>query len=197
MVDGIVQEEHLGRLHEDRHERQQAVFDDPCGAQADPLRKLGNDRPDGVKPQDGEQHAQNADREVIDQHLESGLDLSVDKAVELFDDVSGQGPHNHRADEHGDLAPDDHPGRGDRTDHPAPLAGDVASRRVGDKQRQQVNEHRIDELRERRTGPPARGNEEGRDEAPGDKGADVGHDHRAQGPAESLDVLLHMPVLRV
>lgn len=101
------------------------------------------------------------------------------------------GPHDHGSDEHRDVAADDDAHGGNGPDYPAAFAGDVAPGRIGDQQRQQVGQHRVDQACHLGVGPPSRGDEERRDESPRDERADVGHDHAAQGPAEFLYLLSH------
>jgi hypothetical protein len=76
---------------------------------------------------------------------------------------------------------------GDRGDDGTALAVDHAATGVGDQDREQVQDDRVDERRDGLVGRPARGDEEGRDEAPGDERADVRHDHAGQEAAEALD----------
>ena len=112
-------------------------------------------------------------------------------AVEPADRISRQRTHDHRADEHRNIAADDHADGGNGADHPAPLPGDVAPCGVGDQQRQEVGQHRPDQLCELSVGPPSLRDEKRGDESPRDERADIGHDHAAQGPAELLDLLSH------
>lgn len=102
-----------------------------------------------------------------------------------------KGPDGHRADEHRDVAAQNHAHHRHGSDHAAAVAGHMAPRRDGDQHRQQVAQHRFDELPQIRIGPPARGNEQRRDEPPCDEGADVGHHHAAQRFAEALNPFFH------
>ena len=191
VIDGVVEKQHLGRLHEKRHKRQQSVAYDQLGTAAYEHRQAGNHAADDIVAQNGQQHAENADREVADEHFEACLHAPLDHAVEPADRISRQRTHDHRADEHRNIAADDHADGGNGADHPAPLPGDVAPCGVGDQQRQEVGQHRPDQLRELSVGPPSLRDEKRGDESPRDERADIGHDHAAQGPAELLDLLSH------
>lgn len=130
-------------------------------------------------------------RSVYNQHLEARLYASLRKFVEPPDRIPAQRAHDHGSDEHRDIAADDDAHGGNGPDYPAAFAGDVAPGRIGDQQRQQVGQHRVDQACHLGVGPPSRGDEERRDESPRDERADVGHDHAAQGPAEFLYLLSH------
>ena len=191
VIDGVVEKQHLGRLHEKRHKRQQSVAYDQLGTAAYEHRQAGDHAADNIVAQNGQQHAENADREVADEHFEACLHAPLDHAVEPADRISRQRTHDHRADEHRNIAADDHADGGNGADHPAPLPGDVAPCGVGDQQRQEVGQHRPDQLCELSVGPPSLRDEKRGDESPRDERADIGHDHAAQGPAELLDLLSH------
>ncbi|MCY1221847.1 hypothetical protein D9M72_339180 [compost metagenome] len=64
---------------------------------------------------------------------------------------------------------------------------DHAAAGVADQERKQEGDHRANELGQFLIGSKARRNEEGRDDAPGDESADVGHDHSGQERPEFLD----------
>lgn len=157
VIDGVVEKQHLGRLHEKRHKRQQSVAYDQLGTAAYEHRQAGDHAADDIVAQNGQQHAENADREVADEHFEACLHAPLDHAVEPADRISRQRTHDHRADEHRNIAADDHADGGNGADHPAPLPGDVAPCGVGDQQRQEVGQHRPDQLRELSVGPPSSG----------------------------------------
>ena len=180
VVDRIVQEEHLGRFDEDRDQRQQTVFDHQrhAGRQEDGQRR--NHRPHGIEPDQRADDSQDADREVVDQHFESGGNASLRPAVEGADHPAGKGPDRHGADEHRDVTAQNHAHHRYGGNHAAAIAGHMPSRRHGDQQRQQITQHRFDELPQTRIGPPTRRNEKSRDESPGDECADIGHYHTAQ-----------------
>ena len=164
---------------------------DQLGTAAYEHRQAGDHAADDIVAQNGQQHAENADREVADEHFEACLHAPLDHAVEPADRISRQRPHDHCADEHRNIAADDHADGGNGADHPSPLPGDVAPCGVGDQQRQEVGQHRPDQLCELSVGPPSLRDEKRGDESPRDERADIGHDHAAQGPAELLDLLSH------
>ena len=76
VVDGVVEEEHLRRLDEDRGQRQQAVVDQGLDRLAEPVGDLsaGSGR-GGTCRATAITRGQDAGGEVVDQHLEAGLDL--------------------------------------------------------------------------------------------------------------------------
>ena len=55
-----------------------------------PLGDVRDDRADAVEADDGHRAADDADAEVVDQHLEAGLDLALDEPVEQLEDVRGR-----------------------------------------------------------------------------------------------------------
>lgn len=191
VVQGIIEEQHLGRLDQKRHERQQSVADHDLHAVADQQRQPRHRTADDPIAQYGQQHTEDAYREIAHEHLEARLYASLRKFVEPPDRIPAQRAHDHGSDEHRDVAADDDAHGGNGPDYPAAFAGDVAPGRIGDQQRQQVGQHRVDQACHLGVGPPSRGDEERRDESPRDERADVGHDHAAQGPAEFLYLLSH------
>lgn len=191
VVQGIIEEQHLGRLDQKRHERQQSVADHDLHAVADQQRQPRHRTADDPIAQYGQQHTEDAYREIAHEHLEARLYASLRKFVEPPDRIPAQRAHDHGSDEHRDIAADDDAHGGNGPDYPAAFAGDVAPGRIGDQQRQQVGQHRVDQACHLGVGPPSRGDEERRDESPRDERADVGHDHAAQGPAEFLYLLSH------
>ena len=190
-VQGIIEEQHLGRLDQKRHERQQSVADHDLHAVADQQRQPSHRTADDPIAQYGQQHTEDAYREIAHEHHEARLYASLRKFVEPPDRIPAQRAHDHGSDEHRDVAADDDAHGGNGPDYPAAFAGDVAPGRIGDQQRQQVGQHRVDQACHLGVGPPSRGDEERRDESPRDERADVGHDHAAQSPAEFLYLLSH------
>ena len=191
VVQGIIEEQHLGRLDQKRHERQQSVADHDLHAVADQQRQPRHRTADDPIAQYGQQHTEDAYREIAHEHLEARLYASLRKFVEPPDRIPAQRAHDHGSDEHRDVAADDDAHGGNGPDYPAAFAGDVAPGRIGDQQRQQVGQHRVDQACHLGVGPPSRGDEERRDESPRDERTDVGHDHAAQSPAKFLYLLSH------
>ena len=108
--------------------------------------------------------------------------------VELLEQERRERRDDHRAEEHGDVgADDDAHGREGADDGPA-LTVDHAAAGVADEDRQQVGDDRADQLGQVLVRRPARGDEHGGDEAPGDERADVRHDHAGHEAAEALDL---------
>jgi hypothetical protein len=98
------------------------------------------------------------------------------------------------AQEHRDVGADDHPHGGHRRDHAAPDPVDHPATLGRDQQRQHELDHRADKTPVGVLAEPAdpldRGeallDEERGDEAPGDEGGDVRHDHAGQEGPELL-----------
>src|SRR5215211_3134004 len=199
VVDGVVQEQHLGGLDDETGQREQAVVDQPVDAVAQCRRDGIDRRPEDEEPSDGQRRRQDAGGEVVDQHLEAGLDLAFPQLVDVLHGPSGQRPHDQGAEEVRIRGADDHAHGGHRRNHAAADAVDHPAALDGDEQRQHEPDHRADKadvgiavgVVPEATDPadrgPARLNEERGDEAPGDEGGDVRHDHAGQEGAELLD----------
>ena len=186
VVDGVVEEQDLGRLDEDGGERQHVVFHqeaDATGQQAGEHLDEGANHEEG---EDGQQHADKAGGEVVDQHLEAALDATVHRLVEALDGPATERADHHGAHEHGDIGSHDDTHGGDGTDHAAALTAHQFAAGVANQQRQQVGDHGADQLGQGFIGQPAGGDEEGGNKAPGDKGAYVGHDHIGQEASKIL-----------
>ena len=187
MVDRIVEEQHLGGFDDDRGQRQQTVVDQHLHPGAQGLHQDLDDRADRQTGRDSGEQADDAQGEVVHQHLEPGPDSAGDELVELLEQPGGGRADDHRAQEHRDVRADDHAHRGDGTDHRAALAMDHSAAGVADEYREQIGDDRTDHRREGLIGHPPVGDEQGRQQAPGDEGADVRHDHSGELSAEALD----------
>ena len=197
MVDRVVKEQDLCRLEENRNQRQQAVVDqegDACGQDG---QNTAHDRADRIVTNDGHDHAEDADREVVDQHFKAGRHVAVHELIEFFDDPAGKRAHDHGAHQHrlavgaadaGNTAHDC-----DRTHDAAAVAADHLAARVGDQNRQQVVQHRGYKLCQLFVRNPAGFDEQCRNEAPGNKCADIRHDHSAEELTKPLYCLFHFP----
>ena len=126
-------------------------------------------------------------REVVDQHLEAGLDLVLDQPVEQLEDVRGQRADDHRAEEHRHVGADDDAHRGDRADDGAALAVHQPAAGVADQDRQQDGDHRADELGEVSLGSQPVGMNRAVIRPQAMNAADVGHDHAGEVAADALD----------
>jgi hypothetical protein len=210
VVDGVVEEEDLARLDEDRDEGQEAETDEPVDRCLERVAQGGDDGSEGEDARDREDRRQDTGREVVDEHLEAGLDLAGPQLVDLLHEPRGERAHDHRAEEHRDRRAGDHTDSRDRADDTTAGVVDHTATRVGDEEGQEVGDHRTDE-----TGPdatigrfattedwgvlpapgldravltePAGRDEHRGDEAPRDERADVRHDHAAEERAEALD----------
>ena len=145
VVDGVVQEQHLRRFDDDRHERQQVHRDEPTDRATKDCADAEHDGAEHEEPDDREDHSEDAGGEVVDQHLEAGLDLAVPDPVHPLGHESSERAHDHGTEEHRDVGADDDTHGRDRRDHTTALAVDHATTSVGDQKRQQVDNHRADE----------------------------------------------------
>jgi hypothetical protein len=89
--------------------------------------------------------------------------------------------------EHGDVRSHDDTHGGDGADHGTTLTVDNPTTRVSDKNRQEVQNHRADHLREVLVGQPTGGNEQCGQQPPGDECSDVRNHHSREIAAEFLD----------
>ena len=121
-------------------------------SQSTPLpAQLVSDSTTGPMPQHAEQRhaaADDAGGEVVDQHLEAGLDPVLEELVEQLEQVRGERADDHRAEEHRHVGADDDAHGGDGADHGAALAVDQPAAGVADQDRQQHGDHRVDQLGE-------------------------------------------------
>ena len=191
MVDGVVQEEHLGRIHQHCQQRVEFMGEHPVHAGAQQAGYPRNGMPYHQIAGYGQQHGDYAEGEIVYQHLEAGADFPLHQLVEAFHAPAGDRTHYHRSQEHGGVGTyDDAHGRNGARHSPS-VAADVLAGRERYQRRQQVLEHRRDQLGNVLVGPPASGDKYGSDKAPGDERPDIGHHHGAEGASEFLDFLFH------
>ena len=191
MVDGVVQEQHLGRLHQDGGQGQQAVVHQSLHAGTQGIGQEGAGGADQEHADNGQGAAQNAHGEVVDQHLEASGDAALHAFVKPLDQQAAQGTGDHGTDEHGDVGAHDDTQGGNGARHGAPLAAHHLAAGIADQQGKEVVEHGGDHLCDGFIGEPAVRDEQGGDEAPGNEGADVGHDHAAEEPPKFLHAFFH------
>ena len=192
VVDGIVQEQHLGGLNKDGHQRQQAVCYQEVHTGGQHGEDGGHERADNVVAEDGQQHTQNADGEVVDQHLETGGDMAFHLLIELLDDPAGQRAHDHGAHQHGVVRAADAAHHGDGGDDAAAVACNHLAALPCNEDGQQVGQHRGDHAGQLFVGEPARFNEQSSEEAPRDECADIRHDHAAEELAKAGNSVFHL-----
>ena len=192
VVDGVVQEQHLGRLNKDGHQRQQAVRHKEVHTGGQHGEDGGHERADDVVAKDGQQHTQNADGEVVDQHLETGRDMAFHLLIELLDDPAGQGTHDHSTHQHGVARAADAAHHGDGGDDTTTVACDHFAALPCNEDGQQIGQHRGDHAGQLFVGEPARFNEQSGEEAPCDECADVRHDHAAEGLSKAGNSVFHL-----
>ena len=193
VVDRVVEEQHLGRLDDDRREREQAVVDQRLDPVAESVGDPADDRLDHRVAEDGHHAAEDADAEVVDEHLEAGLDPPGDQVVEQLQQVRRQRAEDEGTQDHDLTAEgqrrrpvvepdrvgsgDDRAEHRDRTDDGSALAVHHPAAGVRHQGRDEHDDHRPDHLGQVRVGCPAVRDEEGSDEPEGDERPRVGHHH--------------------
>ncbi len=149
MVDGVVEEQDFCRFNEDRRQRQHVMDNHEVNACRQNFGQTFNQWTNAEESQDGEDHTDDACGEVIHQHLKTGFDLTVYPVIEFFDAVAAQRACDHGAKEHRHIRADDNAHGGDSTNHAATLAAHQLTTGITDQQRQQIGDHRTDQLRQR------------------------------------------------
>ena len=191
VVDGVVQEEHLGGLHQDGGQGQQAPVHQELYARAQPAGEGHADGGDDVDGQNGQDCADDAHGEVVDHHFKAGGDMALHGLVKLLDAPAAQGAADHGPDEHGALRGGDGAQGGQGAGNRAFLSAHGLAAGVADQDGEQKAEHGSHHAVDGVVGKPAVRDEEGGDQAPGDEGSNVGHDHAAEEPSKFLDSFFH------
>ncbi len=117
VVDGVVEEQDLGRFDEDGGEGQQVVVHQEADTARQHAGEHLDEGTDHEEGEDGQQHADETGGEVVDQHLETALDASIHRLVEALDGPAAEGANHHGTHEHGDVGTDDDPHGGDGAHH--------------------------------------------------------------------------------
>ena len=142
VVDGVVQEQHLCRFNKDGNQRQQAVADQKINACGKYGENGGHKRADNVVAEDRQQHAEDADGEIVDQHFKTGGNVLFHAVVKLLDDPACQRAHHHRTHQHGVVRAADAADNGDAGNDAAAFLCDHIAALTGDENGQQVAQHR-------------------------------------------------------
>ncbi|CCK16800.1 hypothetical protein BN136_2810 [Cronobacter universalis NCTC 9529] len=158
VVDGVVEEQDFRRFNENRRQRQHVVNHHEVHARGQYFGEHFYRRANAEERQNREDHPDDARGEVVHQHFKAGFDFAVDRGVEFLDAEAAQRACDHCAQEHRDIRADDNAHGGNRAHHAAALAADQLTAGITDKQRQQVSDHRADQLRQRLVWPPSCGN---------------------------------------
>ena len=195
VVDGVVQEEHLGGLHQHSGEGQQAVVHKELDARAQQIGDLHTCGADGEDGQHGQDAADDAHGKVVDHHLKSGGNVALHLLVKLLDAPAAQRAADHGSDKHGALGGGDRAQGGQRAGDGSLLAAYDFAAGVANEDGQQVGQHgahhAVDGGGRAPPSQPAVGDEQGGDQAPGDEGPDVGHYHAAEEAPEFLYAFFH------
>ena len=195
VVDGVVEKEHLGGFHQHGGEGQQAVTDKEADAAAQHIGDDYTGRADDEDGQYSQDAAEDAHGEVVDHHLEAGGDMALHLLVKLLDAPAAQGAADHGADEHGAGGGGDGAQGSQSAGDGALLAAHGLAAGVADEDGQQIREHGADHGIDGGGRPPfaqpSVRDEQSGNQAPCNKGADVGHDHAAEETTEFLHMFFH------
>ena len=149
VVNGVVEEQDFRRFNKDRRQRQHVMDNHEVNARSQHFGQGFNNRANAEECQNSEDHPDDACGEVIHQHLKTGFDLTVYPAVEVLNAPAAQRTCNHRAEEHRHVCADDNAHGGNGTDYAATFAAYQLTTGITDQQRQEISDHRPDQLRQR------------------------------------------------
>src|SRR6266498_3017389 len=106
MVDGIVEEQDLGRFNEDGSQWQKSGSDEPIDQSTSRIAECIHHRANHNIGNQNEDDSQYTSREVVDQHLKANGDLLFPQLVKLLDRPTTKGTHDHGTEEHRDVRSD-------------------------------------------------------------------------------------------
>ena len=149
VVNGVVEEQDFRRFNKDRCQWQHVMDNHEVNARSQHFGQGFNNRANAEECQNSEDHPDDACGEVIHQHLKTGFDLTVYPAVEVLNAPAAQRTCNHRTEEHRHVCADDNAHGGDGTDYAATFAAYQLTTGITDQQRQEISDHRPDQLRQR------------------------------------------------
>ena len=149
VVNGVVKEQDFRRFNKDRRQRQHVMDNHEVNARSQHFRQGFNQRTNPHECQNREDHPHDTGREVVHQHLKTGFDLTIYPAVEMLNAPAAQRACNHRTEEHRHICADDNAHGGDSTDHAATFTTYQLTTGITDQQRQEISDHRPDQLRQR------------------------------------------------
>ena len=193
MVDRVVEEEDLRGFYEDRNQRKKSCIDQNVNTAGQEYQDCCHKRSDQIESDDGKEHTQDTDGEVVDQHLETCRDLAFNCLVELLDHPAAERAYKHSAHQHGIIgSAADNADAGDRAHDRASCAAYHLTAGVSDQDGKDVGQHRADHCGELLIRQPTGCDEESCDKSPCDECADVGHDHSAEEPTEGLNFFFHV-----
>ena len=160
MIQCIVEEEHLCGLNDDGCQRQKSCRDNRLHAAAQDVVCAADHGADHSKGNHCEDTAEDAEREVVDEHLESSRDAVTYGIVKLLDQIATQRSHNHGAEEHRNLRARDDARCGNRRHDAATVSVDCCAAAVADQQRDKPLAHRTADLCQILVWHPSRRNKE-------------------------------------
>ena len=180
MVDRVVEEEDLRGLYEDRNQRKESCVDENINTTLQEDQNGCHERSDQVESDDGKDHTQDTDGEVVDQHLETGRDFSFNCGIELLDHPTAKGACKHCAHQHRIIrCAADNAYACDCAHDRASCAANHLTACISDQNRKHVGQHRADHCGKLFIGQPTSCDEKCCDKSPGDERADVRHNHTA------------------
>ncbi len=177
VVNRVVQEQNFCGFNEDRRQRQHVMDNHEVNACRQCFGQHFDHRANAEERQNRQDHTDDAGGEVVYQHFKTGFDLTVYPVIEMFNCPAAQRTSNHCAEEHRHIRADDHAHGSNCTDYAATVTADQTTTGKTDQQRQQIGDHRTNQLRQCLVRHPSGGNKQRRDNTPGDKCADVWHYH--------------------
>ena len=143
MIDGIVEEQYLCRLNKNCNQRQNTVRNQNVYTGCEHSQNSAHNRTDNCISQNGENHADNASREVVNQHLKACRHMSFHLFVKLLDAEAAERAHHHGCHQHRNgrithNCADD----GNGTNNAASVAADHLAASRCNQNRNQIRQHR-------------------------------------------------------
>ena len=164
------------------------MIDEDVNACGQNRQDRGHNRSNCIVTENGHNHTEDTDREVVDQHLEACRHMTIHCLVKLFDDPACERAHNHCAHQHrltGDNAAVRAGGcHACDTAHDCDCTHDATAFAADHLTALRSNQNRNEEVQHERLNGcklrvrnPAGLNEQGGNKAPCNEGANVRHDH--------------------
>ena len=181
MVDRVVEEKYLRRLDKDRRKRKEVCFCEYFNTRCKNCENCRHERSDEEVAENCEQHTEDTNGKIVDQHLEACRHMAVHGLIEFLDDETCDRSHDHGAHQHrlsvcsADAC--DRTDHCDCTDDAASVTADEITALCSDQDRKCVEKHiRVNGSKSFIRDPAVR-DKKCCDKAPCDKCADVRHDH--------------------
>ncbi len=196
VIYGVVEEQHLCRLYDYGNQRQKFMRDYSLGCCAENCCEPFDSTSYYAESENREQHSDDADGKVVDQHLESAFNPSLDEIVEFLDGDSAERTHYHCSDEHRDICSGYDSDCCDCSRDATSVACDIFTGGVGYENRQKVVQCRGYYLCQMFVRQPSGRDEKCGDESPGNECPYVRHYHRAHRAPRSHQNILESHISR-